>query len=81
MIDGTRVDAVLPSDLVARFRGRKGVTQNILAAYTPNKLFTYVLAGWDGATNDYRVLQDALSRPQPYGLRVYDGIHSHLCTL
>ncbi|XP_020242829.1 uncharacterized protein LOC109846257 [Asparagus officinalis] len=78
LIDGTHVDAVLPSDLVARFRGRKGVTQNILAACTPNKLFTYVLAGWEGAANDYRVLQDALSRPQPYGLRVYDGKY-YLC--
>ncbi|XP_020259765.1 uncharacterized protein LOC109836312 [Asparagus officinalis] len=78
LIDGTHVDAVLPSDLVARFRGRKGVTQNILAACTPNKLFTYVLAGWEGATNNYRVLQDALFRPQPYGLRVYDGKY-YLC--
>lgn len=73
MIDGTHVDAMLPSRLVARFRGRKGVTQNVLAACTPNKLFTYVLAGWEGSANDYRILQDALSRPQPHGLRVYDG--------
>ncbi|XP_020243285.1 uncharacterized protein LOC109821512 [Asparagus officinalis] len=78
LIDGTHVDAVLTSDLVARFRGRKGVTQNILAACTPNKLFTYILAGWEGAANDYRILQDALSRPQPYGLRIYDGKY-YLC--
>ncbi|XP_020270011.1 uncharacterized protein LOC109845200 [Asparagus officinalis] len=78
MIDGTHIDAMLPSNLVARFRGRKGVTQNVLAACTPNKLFTYVLAGWEGAANDYRILQDALSRPQPYGLRVYDGKY-YLC--
>ncbi|XP_020242914.1 protein ALP1-like [Asparagus officinalis] len=78
LIDGTHVDAVLPSDLVARFRGRKGVTQNILVACTPNKLFTYVLTGWEGAANDYRVLQDAMSRPQPFGLRVYDGKY-YLC--
>ncbi|XP_020242760.1 uncharacterized protein LOC109820976 [Asparagus officinalis] len=45
MIDGTHVDAMLPINLVARFRGHKGVTQNVLAACTPNKLFTYVLAG------------------------------------
>ncbi|XP_020266346.1 uncharacterized protein LOC109841820 [Asparagus officinalis] len=78
MIDGTHIDAMLPASLVARFRGRKGVTQNVLAACTPNKLFSYVLAGWEGSANDYRVLQDALSRPQPHGLRVYDGKY-YLC--
>ncbi|XP_020253879.1 uncharacterized protein LOC109830937 [Asparagus officinalis] len=78
MIDGTHIDAMLPASLVARFRGRKGVTQNVLAACTPSKLFSYVLAGWEGSTNDYRVLQDALSRPQPRGLRVYDGKY-YLC--
>ncbi|XP_020263598.1 uncharacterized protein LOC109839529 [Asparagus officinalis] len=78
MIDGTHVDAMLPAALVSRFRGRKGVTQNVLAACTPNKLFTYVLAGWEGSANDYRILQDALSRPQPYGLRVYTGKY-YLC--
>ncbi|XP_020266770.1 uncharacterized protein LOC109842285 [Asparagus officinalis] len=78
MIDETHVDAMLPATRVSRFRGRKGVTQNILAACTPNKLFTYVLAGWEGSANDYRILQDALSRPQPYGLRVYPGKY-YLC--
>ncbi|XP_020252488.1 uncharacterized protein LOC109829844 [Asparagus officinalis] len=71
MIDGTHVDAMLPASLVVRFRGRKCVTQNILAACTPNKLFTYVLAGWEGSANDYRILQEALFRLKPYGLRVY----------
>ncbi|XP_020266513.1 uncharacterized protein LOC109842001 [Asparagus officinalis] len=69
MIDGTHVDAMLHINLVARFRGRKCVTQNVLAAYTPNMLFTYVLEGWEGSANDYRILQDALSRRQPHGLR------------
>ncbi|XP_020276048.1 uncharacterized protein LOC109850441 [Asparagus officinalis] len=76
MIDETHVDAMLPINLVARFRGRKGVTQNVLAACTPDKLFTYVLAGWEGSANDFRILQDALSRPQPHGLKVYDGFIS-----
>ncbi|XP_020258747.1 protein ALP1-like [Asparagus officinalis] len=78
MIDGTHVDAMLPINLVARFLGRKGVTHNVLAACTPNKLFIYVLVGWEGSANDYRILQDALSRPQPRGLRVYDGKY-YLC--
>ncbi|XP_020262996.1 protein ALP1-like [Asparagus officinalis] len=69
---------MLPINLVARFRGRKGVTQNVLAACTPDKLFTYVLAGWEGSANDFRILQDALSRPQPHGLKVYDGKY-YLC--
>ncbi|XP_020263332.1 uncharacterized protein LOC109839313 [Asparagus officinalis] len=78
MIDGTHVDATLPASLQPRFRGRKDVTQNVLAACTPNKLFTYVLAGWEGSANDFRVLQDALCRPQPHGLKVYDGKY-YLC--
>ncbi|XP_020254016.1 uncharacterized protein LOC109831086 [Asparagus officinalis] len=78
MIDGTHVDAMLPASLVARFRGHKCVTQNILVACTPNKMFTYILAGWEESANDYRILQDALSRPQPYGLRVYTGKY-YLC--
>ncbi|XP_020264798.1 uncharacterized protein LOC109840531 [Asparagus officinalis] len=45
MIDETHVDAMLPINLVPCFQGRKGVTQNVLAACTPNKLFIYVLAG------------------------------------
>ncbi|XP_020271943.1 uncharacterized protein LOC109847109 [Asparagus officinalis] len=43
--DGTHVDAMLPINLVTRFRSCKSVTQNVLAACTPNKMFTYVLAG------------------------------------
>ncbi|XP_020249416.1 uncharacterized protein LOC109826808 [Asparagus officinalis] len=78
MIDDTHVDVMLPINLVARFRDRKGVTQNVLAACTPNKLFTYVLAGWEGSANDYKILQNALSRPQPHGFKVYDGKY-YLC--
>ncbi|XP_020263030.1 uncharacterized protein LOC109839008 [Asparagus officinalis] len=64
--------------VVNMVQGHKGITQNVLTACTPNKLFTYVLAGWEGSTNDYRILQDVLSRPQPHGLRVYDGKY-YLC--
>lgn len=73
LIDGTHVQATLPSSLAARFRGRKGLTQNILAAATPNKMFTYVLAGWEGCANDMTILKDALSRPAPHGLKVITG--------
>ncbi|XP_020249136.1 uncharacterized protein LOC109826517 [Asparagus officinalis] len=47
-------------------------------ACTPNKLFTYALPVWEGSANDYRVLQDALSRTQPHGLKVYGGKY-YLC--
>ncbi|KAJ6820034.1 uncharacterized protein M6B38_398995 [Iris pallida] len=73
MIDGTHVQATLPASVVARFRGRKQVTQNVLAACTPNKMFTYILAGWEGSANDMTVLKDALSRPSPHGLKVITG--------
>jgi len=58
---------------VARFRGHKGVTQNMLVAVTPNKLFTYVMVGWEGSMNDIIVLKDALSLPTPHGLKVYES--------
>lgn len=74
MIDGTHIQATLPLSEAPRFRGRKNeLTQNVLAACTPNKKFTYVLAGWEGAANDFTVLKDALSRPPPQGLKVIQG--------
>ncbi|KAJ6821778.1 uncharacterized protein M6B38_393645 [Iris pallida] len=63
----------LPASIVARFRGRKQVTQNVLAACTPDKKFTYVLAGWEGCANDMTILKDALSRPSPHCLKVIAG--------
>ena len=64
---------MLSTILVPRFRDRKGVTQNVLVAVTPNKSFTYVMTGWEGSANDFTVLKDALSLPPPHGLRVYEG--------
>jgi len=62
------VDFMVPTRYVPRFRRRKGVTQNVLAAVTPNKRFTYVMAGWEGSANDFKILKDALSLPLPNGL-------------
>jgi len=73
LIDGTHIDATIPTEYVARFSGRKGTTQNVLAAALPNKRFTYVLAGWEGSANDFTVLKDALALPPPNGLRLYEG--------
>ncbi|XP_020262747.1 uncharacterized protein LOC109838736 [Asparagus officinalis] len=74
MIDGTHIDAILPSNLVARFRGRKCVTQNVLAACTPNKLFTYVLAGWEGKY----YLCDAGYTTMSGFISPYHGVRYHL---
>lgn len=63
----------MPALLVARFRGRKGTTQNVLAAVNPNCRFIYVTAGWEGSANDLTVLRDALSLPPSEGLRVPEG--------
>lgn len=74
LVDGTLVPAKVPLSLALRFIGRKpGTTQNILAAATPNKCFTYVLAGWEGSAHDYTVLKDALSLPAPNGLKTIEG--------
>jgi len=45
----------------------------VLAAVTPNKLFTYVMTGWESSANDFTVLKDTLSLPPPHGLRVHEG--------
>ncbi|XP_039115510.1 putative nuclease HARBI1 [Dioscorea cayenensis subsp. rotundata] len=72
-IDGTHIDARVSANLVSKFRGRKGITQNVLAACDLDLKFTYILAGWEGSANDYLVLKDALSRPPPYGLHIPSG--------
>ncbi|XP_039117478.1 protein ALP1-like [Dioscorea cayenensis subsp. rotundata] len=73
LLDGTHVDASVPSNEIPRFRGRKGPTQNVLAVVNPDLQFTYVLAGWEGSANDFTVLKDVLARPHPEGLKVLEG--------
>jgi hypothetical protein len=46
-------------------------TQNVLAAFSFDLKFTYVLAGWEGSTYDATILADALQRHD--GLRVEPG--------
>lgn len=72
-IDGTHIQARVPSNMVNRFRGRKSTpTQNVLAAVDFDLRFTYVLAGWEGSAHDATVLRDAIEREN--GLRVPEGI-------
>ena len=52
MIDGTHVIAVVPIDKSIPYFGRKGYpTQNVIAAYDFDMLFTFVLPGWEGSTH------------------------------
>ncbi|XP_062100418.1 uncharacterized protein LOC133806314 [Humulus lupulus] len=62
-IDGTHVSAVAPALKQLAYRGRKvDVTQNVMAACTFNMMFIYVYAGWEGTTNDSRVLLDVIRK-------------------
>lgn len=58
--------SVPPKDL-PRFCGRKGPTQNALSTIDPDLKFTYVLTKWEWSANDFTILNDAISCPQPEG--------------
>ncbi|KAF2308870.1 hypothetical protein GH714_022402 [Hevea brasiliensis] len=48
-IDGTHMSAYVQEENLIQFIGRKGVpTQNIMAAYSFDMQFTFVMAGWEG---------------------------------
>jgi hypothetical protein len=43
---------------------RKGIiTQNVMAACDFDLLFTFIMAGWEGAAHDTRIFLDAIRRP------------------
>nr|CAD1830072.1 unnamed protein product [Ananas comosus var. bracteatus] len=73
LLDGTHIEAKVPVRIATRFRGRKGLTQNVMAAVKPDCRFTYVSTGWEGSANDFTVLKHALSLPPPSGLWVIEG--------
>ncbi|XP_062104403.1 uncharacterized protein LOC133815601 [Humulus lupulus] len=76
-IDGTHVSVVAPALKQLAYRGRKvNVTQNVMDACTFNMMFTYVYVGWEGTTNDSRVLLDAIRKDDnfpmpPPGLKLH----------
>uniref|UniRef100_A0A1D1XWP8 (Dimethylallyl)adenosine tRNA methylthiotransferase MiaB n=1 Tax=Anthurium amnicola TaxID=1678845 RepID=A0A1D1XWP8_9ARAE len=79
-IDGTHVLASVPSDIVARFRGKADKpTQNVLAAVRFDLSFSYVLAGWEGSAHDVTVLKDALQRPN--GLKFITAIYIYIAVM
>ncbi|XBJ03016.1 hypothetical protein VPH35_022262 [Triticum aestivum] len=71
-IDGTHVTARVPRSQSATYRGRKHYTsQNVLAPVDFDLKFTYVLAGWEGSTQDANILTDSMS--QPDGINIPDS--------
>ncbi|XP_020269812.1 protein ALP1-like [Asparagus officinalis] len=62
-IDGSHFRVKVAKEDTRRYRGRKEFpTQNVLAVFTFDLKFTYVLAGWEGSASDLRVLNNALIR-------------------
>ncbi|XP_014503249.1 protein ALP1-like [Vigna radiata var. radiata] len=66
VIDVTHIRVRVPREDAPRFRGRKDwPTQNVFAACDFDMKFTYVLAGWEGTTSDFRILKNALDLDDP----------------
>ncbi|XP_075634759.1 uncharacterized protein LOC142607218 [Castanea sativa] len=62
-IDGTHIQVVVGDDKKASYYNRKGVTSfNVMAACDFDLLFTFVMAGWEGAAHDTRIFLDAIRR-------------------
>ena len=71
-LDGTHVSAWAPTTKQTAFRGRKIlVTQDVMVVCDFDMMFIFVYTGWEGTTNDSRVLFDALKPennfPKPIG--------------
>ena len=62
-IDGTLVDAWVPASRQNTFRGQKAtVSQNVLAAFDIDMLFTFINSGWEGSAHDNAILVDSITR-------------------
>ncbi|XP_059666658.1 uncharacterized protein LOC132312336 [Cornus florida] len=60
-IDGTHIHAVVPVGQQIPFRDRKGdTTQNVMAVCSFDMKFIYILAGWEGSTNDSKILNECI---------------------
>lgn len=62
-VDGTHIAAKVPREETASFRNRKGfLSQNVMACCDlDNLVFTYVLAGWEGAAHDGHVFNQSFN--------------------
>ena len=60
-IDGTHIQVVVGNDKKASYYNRQGMTSfNVMAACDFDLLFTFVMAGWEGAAHDTRIFLDAI---------------------
>ncbi|KAM6583514.1 hypothetical protein CsatB_010516 [Cannabis sativa] len=63
-IDGTHISAHIPINEQISYRGRKvDTTQNVMCICSFDMKFTYVVAGWEGSTNDARILSECVTNP------------------
>ena len=63
-IDGTHIMTVVPAMVQMAHRGRHTVpTQNVMCVCDFNMLFMYVLSGWEGTTNNSRILAECVNNP------------------
>ncbi|CAB4285995.1 unnamed protein product [Prunus armeniaca] len=70
--DGTYIKVCVPKTDKPRYRTRKGeIATNVLAVYSREMQFIFVLPGWEGSASDSRVLRDAITRLN--GLKVPTG--------
>lgn len=60
--DGTYLPVFVPASQSDAFRGRNGLTQNVLASCSFDLHFTYILAGWEGTAADGKLMADALAK-------------------
>ncbi|XP_058078634.1 uncharacterized protein LOC131226960, partial [Magnolia sinica] len=61
-IDCSHIPAMISIKEQAKWRIRKGfISQNVLASYSFDLTFQYVLTGWEGSASDSRILADALN--------------------
>ncbi|XP_023903578.1 protein ALP1-like [Quercus suber] len=90
-IDGTHVIAIVPTEKSIPYFERKGYpTQNVMAAYDFDMLFTFALPGWKGAAHDTHIFLDTIRKQGKYYvvdsgypmvkgyLAPYKGISYHL---
>ena len=62
-LDGTYIKVRVPEADKSRYRTRKNeIATNVLGVCSQDMQFIYVLPGWEGSTQDMRVLRDAMTR-------------------
>ncbi|KAF5184972.1 nuclease [Thalictrum thalictroides] len=63
-LDGMHISALPTGSKQIPYRGRKTVpTQNVMCACDFDMCFTSVVAGWEGTTNDSRILNESIENP------------------